>query len=247
MIRCSHKIIFSVCCFFTAILFNQTVFCQDKKDKFLQFAIYAGPGLSIYSINTKHADDLKNKPTFNAGFKLLFLMNKSTYFFTSIQILTHGNSFNSYYFADSTLKLYDKTYNYKYDSKFNDFSINAGLRYKFTENHQTKSKIYGELGCILKQRIGGLLDVSSISYGNSVYYDTPGNNFSIGKNSNKNAFGVLLASGFDKNFRDKKSAWFVEINFQYCINRFDFIKKEEFPEDIFQNERFLLLNTGIRF
>jgi hypothetical protein len=56
-----------------------------------------------------------------------------------------------------------------------------------------------------------------------------------------------LATGYDKNFRDKKSAWFIEINIQYCINRFDYIKKNEFPEDLFQNERFLLLNTGIRF
>ena len=247
MIRFFHRNNFFVCFFATILLCNQSVFCQDKKEKFLQFAIYAGPGLSIYSINTKHADNLKSKPTFNAGIKCLLTLNKSTYFFTSLQIITHGNSFNSYYFADSTLKLYDKNYNYNYNSKFTDFSVNAGLRYKFTENHQTKSKIYGELACILKQRIGGLLDLSSISYGNSVYYDTPGNNFSIGKNSNKNAFGVLLASGFDKNFRDKKSAWFVEINFQYCINRFDFIKKEEFPKDLFQNERFLLLNTGIRF
>ena len=219
-------------------------FSQDRKEKFFHAAIYAGPGLSMYSINIKHADNLKSKPTFNAGIKFLFLLNKSTYVFSSLQILAHGNSFNSYYFQDSTLRLYDKNYNYNYASKFTDALFHAGLRYKFTENHQIKSKIYGELGCIIKQRIGGLLDVSSISYGNSVYYDTPGNLFNTRILSKKNAFGVLLATGYDKNFRDKKSAWFIELNFQYYINRFDFIKKKEFPEDLYQNERFLIVNIS---
>ncbi len=247
MITFFHRINFLACILATLLIINQSLFSQDRKEKFLHLAIYAGPGLSFYSINSNHADNLKSKPTFNAGVKFLFLLNKSTYFFSSLQILTHGNSFNSYYFADSTLKLYDKNYNYIYDSKFTDLSINAGLRYKFTENQQIKSKIYGELACILKQRVGGLLDVSSISFGNSVYYDTPGNLFNTRTISNKNAFGVLLATGYDKNFRDKKSAWFIEINFQYSINRFDYLKKNEFPEDLFLNERFLLLNTGIRF
>jgi len=233
-----------VLCF---VFFTTLFYAQEKKEKFFQASFYMGPGLAKYKTNTNHSDNLKSKPTFNAGVKLLFNINKSTYYFTSLQILTHGNSFNSYYFADSSIRIYDKKFEYAYLSRFNDIVIQNGLRYKFTENPQTKKYIYSELGFGIKKRLNSLLDVSSISYGNSVYYDTAGDIFNSRVLPKECGFNLILSTGFDKHFREKKTAYFFELNFQYGLNRFYFINHANFPLDLYLEERFLFINTGIRF
>ena len=229
------------------IFFTQQFYAQEKKEKFFQTSFYMGPGLSKYKINTNHSDNLKSKPTFNAGVKFMLTINKSTYYFTSFQILTHGNSFNSYYFSDSSIRIYDKKYEYNYNSRFNDIVMQNGLRYKFTENPQTKKYIYSELGLGVKKRLNSLLDVSSVSYGNSVYYDTSGELFNSQILPKEYGFNLILSTGFDKHFREKKSAYFFELNFQYGLNRFNFINHANFPVNLYLEERFILINTGIRF
>jgi hypothetical protein len=233
-----------VLCF---IFFTQQFYAQEKKEKFFQTSFYLGPGLAKYKSNNNHSDNLKSKPTFNTGFKCLFTINKSTYFFSGIQLLTHGNSFKSYFFADSSIRIYDKQYAYEYNSRFNDIVFQNGLRYKFTENPQTKKYIYGELGCGIKKRMSGLLDVSSVSFGNSVYYDTPEGRFDNRILPKEYAFSLLFATGFDKHFREKKTAYFFELNFQYGLNRFYYLSSPSFPEDLYLQESFLFINTGIRF
>ncbi len=51
----------------------------------------------------------------------------------------------------------------------------------------------------------------------------------------------------DKNFHDKHSGFFIEVNLAYGINKFNYAYNKNFPGSLYQNEKFIALNAGIRF
>jgi len=220
---------------------------QEKKEKNFYTLLYGGPSLAFYKGNVNHTSDLKSKPAFAGGVSFLFRLNKSAYLFTGFNLLTHGNNFNSYFFADSSFHFYDKKLDYLYSCRFTDITLVSGIRINFMENTQLKKHFYGEMSWGIKRRFQSTLDVSSASYGNSVYYAEAGNLFDTKIPGKEFAHAVVLTSGYDANFREKKNGYFFALQFNYTINPFRFIQFSRFPNDIYLRERFLCLITGLRF
>ena len=220
---------------------------QVKKDKFLQTTLSLGPALTIHKGNSMHTSNMRNKPGFNATTKLYLRLNRIAFFYFGANYLAHGCSFNSYYFTDSTLHLYTQEYEYNYNALFQDIAVPIGIRAKITENKQKKNDLYVELGWALKKRFVSELDVSSNSYGTSVYYDFAGDDFGTRFAPKKTGTSLLMALGYDRNFRDKRSGYFIELQLNYSLNKFYFIKHKNFPNNLYLVERFIAINAGIRF
>ncbi len=229
------------------LLLSRASFSQAYKDHFFQTTFSMGPVFSLYKGNSNHMSSPKPKAAFNANAKFYFRFNKVAFLFVGVNYLTHGNSFNSYYFPDSTLRLYDKEFLYNYSSRYQDVSFPLGIHIKFAENKERHYCIYGELGWAMKRRFASTMDVVSNKYGNSVYYDVAGNTFNSRFKSKKTGSSLLMTFGFDKNFHDKHSGFFIEVNLAYGINKFNYAYNKNFPGSLYQNEKFIALNAGIRF
>jgi hypothetical protein len=229
------------------ISFCAGVNAQIKKGPFYQTSLLAGPALPFYQINSNHMDHVKAKPAFTASVRGNFRINRTASVILGLQYLYHGNSFNSYYFPDSTVQLYDKNFNYTYESRFQDLSIPLGIRIKLTNKKQKESCIYTELIWAMKRRFASNLQVNSSLYGNSVYDDDAGSIFTINKQRKPTANTVSLGFGFDKNFPDRKSGWFIGIAYTYVLNTFYFSRTSNMPKSLYQNESFAALTAGVRF
>jgi hypothetical protein len=192
-------------------------------------------------------DHVKAKPAFTISVRGHIRINRTASAILGIQYLFHGNSFNSYYFPDSTLQLYDKNFTYTYESRFQDLSIPVGIRIKLNSKKQKESCIYTELIWALKRRFASNLQVNSALYGKSVYDDDAGSIFYLNKQRKATANTVSLGFGFDKNFPDKKSGWFIGLNYTYVLNTFYFARTNNMPKSLYQNESFAALTAGIRF
>lgn len=228
-------------------MLSRASFSQAYKDHFFQTTFSMGPVFSLYKGNSNHMSSPKPKAAFNANVKFYLRFNRTTFLFAGVNYLTHGNSFNSYYFPDSTLRLYDKEFLYNYSSRYQDISFPLGIHLKFAENKERHYCFYGELGWARKRRFSSQMDVIFNKYGNSVYYDVAGDKFNSRFRNKKVGTNLLITLGFDKNFHDKHSGYFIELNLAYGLNKFTYAYNKNFPGSLYQNEKFIALNAGIRF
>jgi len=138
--------------------------------------------------------------------------------------------------------------NYNYSSRYQDVSFPLGIHIKFAEDKERHYCIYGELGWAMKRRFASTMDVVSNKYGNSVYYDVAGSKFNTHLiKDKKTGTSLLMTFGFDKNFHDKHAGYFIELNLAYGLNRFNYVYNKNFPGSLYQYEKFIALNAGIRF
>lgn len=220
---------------------------QQKKDPFYQTTIQLGPVLSIYGNNTKHTSGMKAGMAFTASVKGHFRLNKTATFITGITYLTHANTFSSYYFPDSTLRLYDGKHTYTYESRFHDIIIPMSLKIKLGVNKQKASCFYTEIGWGLRKRVSSYLNVNSQLYGFSAYEGSAGNEFTTRYISKKSSGALLLSLGFDKNFREKRAGYFISLNYTRSTNRFYYKGDSGFPGNLYLQEHFVSLTGGFRF
>lgn len=220
---------------------------QQKKDPFYQTSIQLGPVLSIYGHNNKHTSGMKAGMAFTASVKGNFRINQTATFNTGITYLTHSNTFNSYYFPDSTLRLYNEEFNYTYESRFHDIIIPLSLKIKLGVNKQKASCFYSEVGWGYRKRVSSFLNVNSQLYGFSAYEGSAGNEFTARYVSKKSSGTLLLSLGFDKNFREKRAGYFVALNYTKSTNRFHYKGDSGFPNDLYLQENFVSLTAGFRF
>jgi hypothetical protein len=220
---------------------------QLKKGPFYQTSIAAGPVLSFYQLNAKHTSGKKSGAAFTALVRCNFRLNRSASINLGVQYLFHSNHFNSYYFPDSTIQLYDKNFNYTYENRFQDVSFPIGLKLKLINNKQKESCLYTELTWALKKRFASNVQINSSLYGNSVYDNKAGNDFRSRYIADRTGSTIALGFGFDKNFTDKKSGWFIGLTYCYTLNTFYYYRTANMPKNLYQIESFLWLTAGFRF
>lgn len=237
---------FLLCALFlgvTKISIGQTV----KKKKTAQTHVAAGPVFSFYKLNPKHTTGKRSGPAFNVYMREYFKFTKSSYIGIGAQYLIHSNSFRSYYFKDSAMNFYDTTFNYDYICKYQDIGVPICFRWMLAENHQKASAFYTELTWIIKRRFSSNMQINNSTYGFSEYDDTAGDTFKTRFLPKKVGTTLGLSAGFDKNFHDKRSGYFIALTYSYGLNTFYFRRSNNLPHDIYQIESFLSLNAGIRF
>lgn len=226
---------------------RQDAIAQVKKERRYQTSLFIAPVISIYNINPNHTKETKSRPAFTAIAAGNIRLNRSAYIGIGVQYLLHGNTFKSYYFKDSILNLYDKEYAYEYTCRYQDLCFPLSFKLKLGENKQKANRVYTVVTWTLRKRVATSMEINSIAYGYSEYFDKAGNEFRSRYLKKTTGSLISLGLGYDKNFHEKNSAYFILLNYSYGLNTFYFYRNNSMPKDLWQNESFLSIGAGIRF
>jgi hypothetical protein len=177
----------------------------------------------LYKINSNHAKNPTTKFSGLGGFKKEWGLDRNhrTFFLTGMDYFFHGITFNSYYFAPGTLKLYDKTFAYKYSLYSHELHLPLQLKFLFKRKDNRLFSSYLQLGYHLRYLLTSNLKITES--GKKVKYDSPQLTFKNPLfNEHINPF-LSLSYGWQKNnIVSSKGNFFVELNFKYGFSPYYF-------------------------
>jgi len=210
----------AICSLFLCLCFN-THAQENKaiKKKRVKHQLSLGPVVSFLKNHKEHTANTKAKAGFNAAYKIDILLKKRTSFVAGVDYFSQGLSFKGYYSAPGYTYIFDKTYAYTHELRYNE--VQVPLYFKWALNREKDNfytaYIFGGVG--FRYILNSYAIISNDST-QLTPYDGKANvsfeNFSISKNVNAN---LQAGFGIQKNFRETSRAMFLEFTYRYGISR----------------------------
>src|SRR6185369_10580856 len=132
MIRIKHRVLIFVLFLFMPKLFLSFSQLPSKKTG-NGYRLSFGPAVGFYSINKNHAQNAVQRMSALVGFKREVHVDREykTFFLFGVDYFFHGVNFQSYYFNQDTLRLYDKSFGYTYSLFIHEINIPLQVKYLF--------------------------------------------------------------------------------------------------------------------
>ena len=182
-----------------------------------------------------------------AGFKKEVRLGRDyrSFFLFGVDYFFHGLSFQSYYFKPDTIKVYDKSFGYKYSLFIHELNIPVQFKYSFTRENNSLFSPYVMIGYHLRYLLPGSLKVTQ--NGREVITDDPGLKFDHPLISDQmNAF-ISATFGWQKNnTASSRRGFFMELTYRYGFSPYYF-EKDYAPTSLFMNASHLGLLVGLKF
>ncbi len=191
----------------------------SMRKKHVRHQLGVGPVLSFFKNNKNLTANTKAKTGYNAAYKIEILLKKQTSFITGIDYYSQGLTFKGYYSALGNTYLFDQTYPYTHEIRYNE--IQLPLYFKLALNKEKDnfytSYIFGGVG--FRYLFNSYIIIVNDST-STTPYDGKGSisfeNFTISKNINAN---FQAGFGIQKNFRTTNKAMFLEFTYRYGLSR----------------------------
>lgn len=240
---------------FVTILFSfLSSFSQDdggkrlrinRKNPVVKTRLSFSPIIGLYTNNKKHTQGTRQKMAFCISIKEEIRLDKKnqSFLFIGAEYLNHGVNFNSYYFYEDSLKLYNNNMRYRYSLSIQEINFPIQFKYSFQRENNAIFSSYLFGGYCYRWLIANKLNVTE--NGNELASTQTNLRFKIP------AFGIynnsFLSVGFgaQKNTPLKHNAVFAELQFRYGLSPMYFQEKYS-ASNLFINSHFLLLTVGIK-
>jgi len=209
--------------------------------------ISAGPLIGFYSINKNHAKSLVPRPggLFSYKKEIRFGRDYRTFFLFGFDYLVHGLSFQSYYFTQDTLQLYDKKFNYKYSLLLQEINLPFNVKYSLNRENNSQFTQYFMIGYHIRYLLPADLKVTQ--NGTSVITDSPQMKFKNHLIAEQINAYLSLAFGWQRNNTGSaKPGFFIEANYRYGFSPYYFETKYS-ARSLFISSSHVTLQLGIKF
>lgn len=233
-------------CILLCTCFTYSIYAQSKHKTGNGLRFNFGPAISYYDINYKHARSPFPKFGLLAGFKYEWRLDREhrAFFLTGIDYLQHGLNFQSYYFKPDTLKLYDKSFAYKYSLTIHELNLPLQLKYLFKRRDNRLFSAYFQLGYHFRYLVTS--DLKITLNGKKVKYDSPELQFKNPLFINRLNSFLSLSYGLQKNsIGSSKGHFFVELNLRYGFSPYSF-SKDYAPSSMYISNGSLLVILGVK-
>lgn len=208
-----------------------------------RFAV--SPVIGIYKTNKNHTAKPQQKLAFNVSVKEEIRLNKKTtsFLLIGVEYSFHGLNFNSYYFYNDSLKLYNGNMSAKYQLQINEIDIPIQIKQSFQKENNAHISAYVYAGYVYRILASANLKVSNngaekFNASEHLKFKNP-----IFK-ANDNSF-LCFAGGVQKNTLMRHNALFAELQLRYALSPFYF--SESFaPTNLVVNSHFVMLTVGIK-
>ena len=216
-----------------------------------------GPVASFYKNHPQHTVNTQGQVGFCASYKAEFVLKGKTNFIIGMDYMNEGLTFQGYYSKPGYTYLFDNTFAYTHDIRFQEIQIPLGLKKSFTIEKDKYYSAYALLGVGGRYLFSSYYVISNDSTGD-VVYDGKGNmEFEYqtvtkllngkGKRFTKgfNAF-IQCGLGGQYNYRETGRAIFIEVVYKYGISRLHY-QGYDFSNDLNIKDSHLVFNLGLKF
>jgi len=218
---------------------------EDKRGKGIRLGF--GPAVGFYTINENHTKGVNPKIGAIVSFRkeTRFARDYRTFFLWGVDYMIHGLTFQSYYFAKDSLKLYNKKFTYRYALYVQEINVPFQMKYSLRRENNSLYSPYFMIGYHLRYLLPGNLKVTQ--NGEDIVIDKPTMKFKNFLGSQQlNAF-LSASFGWQKNnTSNTKTGFFVEINYRYGFTPYYF-QTDYSASSLFINSSHLALQLGLKF
>ncbi len=218
---------------------------HSKSNPMYKTRIGISPVIALYTNNKHHTSKSQQKMAFNISVKEEIRINKKSTSFLLIgaEYTYHGLNFNSYYFYDDSLKLYNGNMTAKYGLQLHELNIPIQIKQSFQRETNALVSAYVYAGYCYRIITNANLQVTN--NGQETYNHSEKIKFKNPIfNSNDNSF-LCFAGGVQKNTMKRHNAVYAELQFRYALSPFYF-NKSFAPTSISINSHFLMLTVGFK-
>ncbi len=234
-------------CVLFALLFNTALCFAAPPLRKGGTRLFFGPAVGFYTINKNHAINPVQRTSVLAGLRREQRIGQEfkTYLLFGVDYFFHGVGFNSYYFKPESLKIYDKSFAYRYNLSFHELNLPLQFKYLFKREDNSLFSPYAVAGYHLRYLVFTQLSISG--EGNEVHSDQPDLQFKNPLLWNKLNSAVSIGLGWQKNrISRSRGSFFVEVNFRYCFSPYYF-EADYAPSSLFINSTHIHLLLGLKF
>lgn len=207
--------------------------------------ISLGPVVSFYKNHPQMTTGTKAKAGFNFCYKSEILLGRKTNLMIGLEFMSQGLTFKGYYADSGYTYIYDKSYAYTHEIRFNELQLPIALKVAFNTEKDSPftSYFFGGIGAryILKSYVV----ITNDSLGTSPYdgKETIGfEHHMISKGFNMFYHGGL---GIQKNFRTTGRAFFIEFTYKYGLSRIHYTGHKNSNDLNIKNNN-LAITVGLR-
>lgn len=207
---------------FFLFIFSASSFAQQTFDFApgrYKHRISFGPVISFYKNHPKHTVDTKAKMGLNVAYKCEIFMGRRTNFMAGLEYMTQGLQFRGYYKTDGFTYLFDETFPYTHEIRFNEIQLPIGLKLALNKEKDKPFTAY-LVGGIGARYIFSSYNVITNDSTEVSPYDGKG---SIGFEHQwvAKGFNVFFHGGFgvQRNYRETGKAVFFELTYKLGISR----------------------------
>jgi len=218
---------------------------NSRKNPLIKTRIGISPVLGIYKTNKNHTTKSKPKMAFCFSLKEeIRLNNKNTSFLmVGVEYMMHGLNFQSYYFPQDSIKLYNGKMTAKYDLRIHELDFPIQLKYSFQKetNAIISSYIFG--GYCYRWLVATNMKVSNNS--EQIIDKTEPLKFKFPAFNPVNSSFLNAGFGVQRNTTLRHNAVFAEIQFRYALSPFYF-NESYAPTSMYINGHFVYLTVGFK-
>lgn len=205
----------------------------------------AGVVMSFFKPDPHFMANTKAKIGGTASYKVEVLLTPKTNFVSGLEFLSQSLSFNGYYAAPGYTYLFDKTFSYTHELRFNELQMPLGFKVSFPREQDRPVTGYYFGGIGFRYILNSYTVITSDSLGISPYDGKGSIGFEhhlIAPNINAFYEGGI---GLQKNFRASARAVFFEITYKYGISRIHYTGYQDSNNINIRNNN-LDITVGIR-
>lgn len=206
-----------------------------------------GTSASFYSVNLKHAQNPAQKINFLLSLEHEWRLDRQqqSFILAGVDYLMHGLSFNSYFFKQDSVALYNKTFSYNYSVYIHELDIPIEYKFVFRRRESRMLSPYVKAGYYLRWLLTS--DVKVTHNGAKVKYDSPEMKFRTPLfNQHLNTFAGV-SFGFQQNsVASEKGHLSLELNFRYGFSQYYF-ERPYAPSSLYINGSHIFLLLGYKF
>lgn len=207
-------------CYLLLLSFNS--FAQDpysKHSRRLKHRLSAGIVMSFYKNHPQLTSGTKAKPGFNAAYKVDIVLVRHTLLVTGIEFMSQGTKFYGYYKAPQHTYLFDETFPYYHEIRYNEIQMPLGFKHVLNNEKDNFYTPYYFGGIGFRYLVKSMSYIENDSTQVPVYDGKTDLTFEHHMIDKKfNAF-YHIGAGVQKNFRTSAKALFIEFTFKYNMSR----------------------------
>lgn len=234
-------------CLFVMILYMQALPPYGNKNYLRYSRFNVAILMQKYNYNTYHSTNLSSGLSFLAAYHQEFALNKmkqKNFISIGVEFLYRSFSFNSYYFKDDSIRLYNGNMNYTYYAKINELNFPLLYKHNFSRENNDVHGVYFSVGYVYRVCLPSYIYVNFNGENQDIVKFRP--QFKIGVISpNANSY-VHVSLGYQKNHPSGKTKLFAEIVARYGFSPI-IIKDDYTPNNLYFGNYFLGFSVGLKW
>lgn len=202
------------------LLISLPSFSQEgRKASILKHRISVGPVISLFRNDPHFTANTKAKVGINAAYKTEILLGRKTNVLLGLEYMSQGLRFNGYYADTGHTYLYDESFSYLHEIRYNEVQVPIGLKLAFNSEKENPYSAYLFGGIGFRYIFSSYVVISSDSTETTPYDGKGTLGFEhelVTKGFNAFYNGGL---GIQKNLRATHKGIFLELTFKRGFSR----------------------------